>query len=199
MLQSKLVGKKFVDLVRAMDQRASFLAKLEQIDPVETHPSTSAPDTKKASVSSSNTYEDDPDFRFERKRGKRHIMNRLRNERLQGISILATPQVDGDANGLLIGSLDISKRKAVTRVRLTVPKSLSQSLEVNVKLKGVHEFLNMYLGPLIWANPIVDISISYDSNQDSSSLRMESEEGSKPTEIKLDNLSRSEILQLILN
>lgn len=199
MLQSKLVGKKFVDLVRGMDQRASFLAKLERIDPVEIQPSASAPETKKAASSSSNTYEDDPDFKFERKRGKRHVMNRIRNERLQGISILATPQADGDAGRLLIDSLDISKRKAVTRVRLTVPKSLSQSSEVDAKLKGVHEFLNMYLGPLIWANPTVDVSLSYDPNQNSSNLRMESEEGSNPTEMKLDSLSRSEILQLILN
>ncbi|EGG12901.1 uncharacterized protein MELLADRAFT_58832 [Melampsora larici-populina 98AG31] len=199
MLQSKLVGKKFVDLVRGMDQRATFLAKLERIDPVATQPAASAPDTKKTAVSSSNTYEDDPDFRFERKRGKRHVMNRLRNERLQGISILATPQADDDAGRLLIDSLDIGKRKTVTRVRLIVPKSLSQSSEVDAKLKGVREFLNMYLGPLIWANPTVDVSLTYDSNQTSSSLRMESEEGSGPTEINLDSLSRSEILQLILN
>ncbi|KAG0139144.1 hypothetical protein CROQUDRAFT_522899 [Cronartium quercuum f. sp. fusiforme G11] len=125
-LQIKPNGKKFNDLIRVMNQKSAYLSKLEKIEPlkIESNQNHHNLIINKKSVLDLNRYKDDPEFKFDRKRGKRHIMNKLKNESIQGIN--PSDSLENDSHRLLVDALDISKRKPnINRISFLVPKSRS--------------------------------------------------------------------------
>lgn len=123
MLQAKPSGKKFIDLIRDMDQKATYLAKLERINPVPIEPSQTL--TTKKSTSELDMYSEDPEFPFKRKRGKKHIMARRNNDPSLRSDVLAS-QHEVEESRLFVEALDISRRKpTVTRITIVLPPKKS--------------------------------------------------------------------------
>ncbi|MBW0523362.1 hypothetical protein O181_063077 [Austropuccinia psidii MF-1] len=204
--------KKLNDLINHLNQRAAFLAKLENLQ---------APPCSKPVLPTSNvtnidlaaakprrrTYEEDPEFKFERKRGKRHVMIALKNSKSSGSN---QPQ-----KLEAIPELDISlRRPGIKKVTLKLPmewsrptnnqetnnfqdQSADQKIQPNQRSE-IEEFVQMYLGPLVCANSKVDLSLLY-GNQAKPSLCFETEHEDNIGEREIGGLNRSQILHLILN
>jgi len=75
------------------------------------------------------------------------------------------------------------------------------------QLSGLDEFIKLCLGPLVWSNPKVDISLVYKSDQSKPIITFWTTEGATDGSIEnqtsqqvdLEGKSRSEILRLVLN
>ncbi|PLW37811.1 hypothetical protein PCASD_11310 [Puccinia coronata f. sp. avenae] len=228
-------GKKFKELAQDLHQRSLSLVELEAIQLPSNYTDQRARENDKSKASELNSvdtdtksrrkrrtdFTPDPQFKFERKRGKKHIMLQLKQAKLNGGSA-QSQKIE------LVDHLDLSLRwqGRLNQIIFSLPTSPSQfnsksssssssdtsfdqqpTPKKEEKLSGIDEFIKLCLGPLVWSNPKVDISLVYSPEQSKPSVTFwtteEAEDGSiqnqKSNQVEIQGKSRSDILRLVLN
>lgn len=234
-------GKKFKDLAHDLNQKSLYLVEQEAIQLpanytterrageneqskaiVTTNSNEEMADTKSRRKRRTD-FSPDPEFQFQRKRGKRHIMNQLKQAKLNGGSA-QSHKIE------LVDHLDLSIRwhGRLNKILISLPALPAQPTNSNPttsttssdspiehqptmtkgeQLNGLDEFIKLCLGPLVWSNPKVDISLVYKSDQSKPTITFGTTEGATDGSIEnqtsqqvdLEGKSRSEILRLVLN
>ncbi|KAH9454502.1 hypothetical protein Pst134EB_014580 [Puccinia striiformis f. sp. tritici] len=174
-------GRKFKDLVQDLHQRSISLVEKESIQLPSSYDTEKEQSKKTTSSSSSSSspsdhtqeqnqielksrrrrrtdFSEDPLFKFDRKRGKRHVMIKLKQLKSNGG--LPSQSTKIQLNDHL--DLNIRWNNKLVKVLFSLP-SADQPIE-NQKQSGLNEFVKGCLGPLVWSNPKIDISLVY-SNQ----------------------------------
>lgn len=181
-------------------------------------------------------FEEDPNFPLDRKRGKKHIMIQLKQAKLNGggsnqsqklelikeldLSIrwggrlnkvlLSLPSLTNEQSDPASQSAEpVSSNSNLTVVGNSDDINSKQGVEAARRTKGIDEFIKFYLGPLVWSNPKVDISLVYikDQTKPKITLWLKNDDGLNDDttanlttqEIEIENCSRSQILSAILN
>ncbi|EFP86767.1 hypothetical protein PGT21_023526 [Puccinia graminis f. sp. tritici] len=176
-------------------------------------------------------FEPDPKFQFERKRGKKHIMLALKQAKLNGGST-QSQKIE------LVDHLDLSLRwnGRLKKILFSLPSShppqsnpipssssasassssasnegTTEPQKTSTKedsTSGIDEFVKSCLGPLVWSNPKVDITLVYSQEHSKPTLTFwtseeatddGSDEHSATKTVELEGFSRSQILRLVLN
>ncbi|OAV96253.1 hypothetical protein PTTG_12055 [Puccinia triticina 1-1 BBBD Race 1] len=231
-------GKKFKDLAQDLNQRSLSLVELEAIQLPSSYHDQKTHENDKSKVISSGTggsdtiprrkrrtdFEPDPQFKFERKRGKKHIMLQLKQAKLNGGSTQST-KIE------LVDHLDLSIRwnGRLNKLLFSLPLPPSEKLQSNPspslssnddsidhqktsttpqdQKSEINEFIKLCLGPLVWSNPKVDISLVYHQDQSKPTITFwmaeetadGSSENQKVKKVEIEGYSRSKILKLVLN